>query len=326
MTRVIGLDLGGTNLRAGLVDSDSGAVLMSSSIPTVAREGQEQVIQRMIDLIRGMLSEAGDGVSAVGIGVPGVLDLEKGIVNFLPNFPGHWRGVGLAAAVRESTGLPVHLLNDARAITYGEWCLGAGRGVADMACFTLGTGIGGGLVLEGQLRLGIGGTAGELGHIIVEANGLPCGCGSRGCVEAYASGPAIAARAIKAVTQGMTTCIGTLAGHDLNRITPEIVCQAALAGDTVATEIYQEAGRFLGIAAASLLVSVGPRRVVLGGGVAQAGELLFESVRKTLTERVKMMPVEQVDILPAALGANGGILGTALWALRRSAHASIAAS
>jgi glucokinase len=326
MTRVIGLDLGGTNLRAGLVDPDTGAVLESASVPTLAREGNESVIRSMTGLIGGMASRAGQPVRAIGIGVPGVLDLERGAVLFLPNFPGNWRNVKLADAIRSETGIPVFLLNDARAITYGEWSLGAGRCIADMACFTLGTGIGGGLILDGQLRLGIGGTAGELGHIIVDLHGLPCGCGNRGCVEAYASGPAIAAKAIKAVTQGLTTNIGALAGHDLNRITPELVCQAALAGDAVAREIYEEAGHFIGIAAASLLVSVGLRRIVLAGGVAQAGELLFSPVRRTIRERVKMMPVDQVDVVPATLGSNGGILGSALWALRQCGNVSVSAN
>jgi glucokinase len=186
-----------------------------------------------------------------------------------------------------------------------------------MACFAIGTGIGGGLVINDQLVLGIEGTGGELGHITIDFNGPECGCGNRGCVEAYASGPAIAAMGLKAVTQGLTTSIGRMAGYDLNKVTPELIFKAALAGDAIALDIYHRAGFYLGIAVANVLVSVGPRRVVIGGGVAQAGDLLLTSVRKTVAERVRMAPVDQVEIVPARLGTNAGIIGAAMWASQR---------
>lgn len=189
--------------------------------------------------------------------------------------------------------------------------------MARMACFAIGTGIGGGLVINNQLVLGIGDTAGELGHITVDDNGPLCGCGNHGCVEAYASGPAIAALGLKAVTQGLTTCIGEIAGYDLNKITPELIAQAAHEGDTLAQHIYQQAGHYLGVAVAKLLVSVGPRIVVIGGGVARAGDLLLDPIRQTVRERVKMMPVDQVQIVPASLGVNAGIIGSAVWASHR---------
>jgi glucokinase len=182
-----------------------------------------------------------------------------------------------------------------------------------MACFTLGTGIGGGLIINGRLHLGIGGTAGELGHQTIDPNGLICGCGNRGCLETIASGPAIAAMGVRAVIQGLTTCIGEIAQNDLNRITPKTVYLAALQGDKPAQEIYERAGTAIGIAVSNVLVSLGPKKVVLGGGVAQAGDLLFEPVRRTVHERVHMMPVDQVEILPAALGTNAGMIGAAVW-------------
>ncbi|MCL4559293.1 MAG: ROK family protein [Chloroflexi bacterium] len=312
-----GVDLGGTNLRVGIVDVETGSVLASRTAPTLAREGPEAVMGRMAELIRAATSDTpakAGRVEAVGIGVPGVLDLKQGLVLFLPNLPTTWPDVPLAATISAQVGLPVFLLNDVRAITLGEWKFGAGRGVDTMACFAVGTGIGGGLVINGKLHLGIGGTAGELGHQTIDINGPVCGCGNRGCLEVFASGPAIAAMGIKAVIQGLTTSIGKLVDYDLNKITPELICKAARQGDAVAKDIYDQAGTYLGVGVANVLVSVGPRKVVIAGGVAAAGDLLLEPVRRTIRERVTIMPVEKVEVVPAELDLNAGVLGSALWA------------
>ena len=315
----VGCDLGGTNLRAAVVDVETGSVLIQQSIPTLARQGHEAVMQRMADLILQLLCEVGiekEAVGGIGIGVPGVLDLEKGETLFLPNLSGTWPHVPLRDTIRGLTGIPVALLNDVRAITYGEWRFGAGRGVDTIAVFAIGTGVGGGLVINGQLHLGIGGTGGELGHQIIDFNGPRCGCGNQGCLEAYTSGPAIAAMGMKAVAQGLTTRISELCGADLNRITPKLIAEAALAGDQVANEIYEQAGYYLGIAAANMCATIGPRRIIIAGGVAQAGELLLAPIRRTVQANVHVMPVEQVEIVPAQLGINAGVIGVACWAAR----------
>jgi glucokinase len=317
MDLFVGVDLGGTNLRAGIVDLDTGQVLAQRSIPTLAREGSEAVMARMAGLINELIAAEGlskGRIGGIGIGVPGVLDLPHGRVVFLPNLPGNWPNVPLAETVARQCERPVSLLNDARAITYGEWRFGAGQGVETMACFTIGTGVGGGLVINGQLHLGIGGTAGELGHQTIDLNGPVCGCGNRGCLETFASGPAIAAAGMRAVIQGLTTRIGQMVDYDLNRITPEVIAAAALQGDPVAREIYTQAGTALGIATGNVLVTVGPRKVVIAGGVAEAGDLLLDPVRKTLRERVWIMPVDQVQVVQASLGGNAGVLGVAYWA------------
>jgi glucokinase len=321
MKKYIGCDLGGTNLRAAIVDVATGDVLHQASIPTLAREGHEEVMRRMAELFLQVIQSAGmrrDDVGGIGIGVPGVLDLEKGETLFLPNLPGTWPHVPLRDTIQELTGLPTRLLNDVRAITNGEWRFGAGRGVDTVAVFAIGTGIGGGLVLNGQLHLGIGGTGGELGHMTIDYNGPMCGCGNRGCVEAYASGPAITAMGLKAVTQGLTTCLGEMCGYDLNRITPELIARAALAGDAIAMDIYERAGFYLGIAAANICVAIGPRRIILAGGVAQAGDLLLEPMRRTLRERVSVMPVDQVEVVQSRLGNNAGVIGVASWVASES--------
>lgn len=316
-TRFIGVDLGGTHLRAAVVDIVSGQVVHQIQVDTLAREGHDAVITRMAQLIEKVIVTSGTpraDVGGIGIGVPGKLDREHGMVLFLPNLPGNWPNVPLQDQIEKQVSLPAHILNDARAMTFGEWKYGAGRGVKTVACFTLGTGVGGGLVVNGKLHLELGGTAGELGHQIIDVDGPTCGCGSRGCLETYASGPAIAAAGIKAVVQGLTTRIGEMVDYDLNRITPEVVYQAALSGDSIAQEIYQRVGHYLGIAIANVIVVIGPRKVVIGGGVSQAGELLFEPIRRTIRESVFITATENVEIVPAQLGINAGIIGAAAWA------------
>lgn len=318
MKKYIGCDLGGTNLRAAIVDVDTsrGAVLHHMNIPTLARDGHDAVMKRMADLILRLIQSAGiskEDIGGVGIGVPGVLDLETGETLFLPNLPGNWSHVPLRDTIMKLTGLPIVLLNDVRSITYGEWRFGAGRGVDTLAVFAIGTGIGGGLVINGQLHLGIGGTAGELGHTTIDFNGPRCGCGNYGCLEVFASGPTIAAMGIKAVTQGLTTRIGDLCEFDLNRITPELIAKAAHQGDKIARDIYEQAGFYLGMAAANVCVAIGPRRIIIGGGVAQVGDLLLNPIRRTLRERVTVMPIEQVEVVQSQLGNNAGVIGVASW-------------
>lgn len=320
MKKYIGCDLGGTNLRAAIVDVETGQVLHQKSIPTLAREGHDAVMTRMADLFLQVIQSSGiskDDIGGIGIGVPGVLELDKGEVLFLPNLAGTWPHVPLKATIEKLTGLPTALLNDVRSITNGEWLFGAGCGVDTVAVFAIGTGIGGGLVINGQLQLGIGGTAGELGHMTVDFNGPRCGCGNYGCVEAYASGPAITAMGLKAVTQGLTTAIADLCENDLNRITPELIARAALAGDPIAKDIYERAGFYLGIAAANISVAVGPRRIIIAGGVSQAGDLLLDPIRRTLRERVTVMPVDQVEVVRSQLGNNAGVIGVACWAAKQ---------
>jgi glucokinase len=320
MKTYIGCDLGGTNMRAAIVDVDSGSVLHQMSVPTSARDGHNSVMQRMAALCLDVIRSAGinrEDIGGVGIGVPGVLDLEKGETLFLPNLEGTWPHVPLRDTIANLTGLPTALLNDVRSITHGEWLFGAGRGVDTVAVFAIGTGIGGGLVINNQLHLGIGGTGGELGHTTIDYNGPVCGCGNKGCLEAYASGPAIAAMGLKAVTQGLTTRIADLCENDLNRVTAELIAQAAREGDEIAKDIYECAGFYLGIAVANVCVAVGPRRIIIGGGVAKAGDLLLEPIRRTLRERVTVMPVAQVEVVQSQLGKSAGVIGVACWAANK---------
>jgi glucokinase len=257
----------------------------------------------------------------VGIGVTGVLDMERGVTLLLPNLPGTWPQIPLRATIEARVGLPTSLLNNVRAFTLGEKTFGAGRDVDNIVCLAVGTGVGGGIVINGQLYLGIGGTAGEVGHQIIDPYGPPCGCGSRGCLEAFASGPAITAMALKSITQGVTTRIAEMVEYDLNRVTPELICRAAEGGDPVARDIYERAGFYLGFGVANLIVILSPQMVIIGGGVAQAGEVLFEPLRRTVRERVHVTPLDEVQIVPAQLGTDAGLVGAAVWAGEQAARA-----
>ena len=321
MQKYIGCDLGGTNLRAAIVDVETGEVIHQRTIPTLAREGHDAIMQRMADLCLQVIQTAEmrkEEIGGIGIGVPGVLDLEKGETLFLPNLSGTWPHVPLRNTITKLTNLPTKLLNDVRSITNGEWLFGAGQGLDTIAVFAIGTGIGGGLVLNRQLHLGIGGTGGELGHSVIDFNGPRCGCGNYGCLEAYASGPAIAAMGMKAVAQGLTTRISDLCEYDLNKITPKLIAEAARSGDEIAKNIYEKAGFYLGIAATNVCVSIGPRRIVLSGGVAKAGDLLLEPMRRCVREHVFVMPVDEVEIVTSELGNNAGMIGVACWSASSS--------
>jgi len=320
MSLYIGVDLGGTNLRAAIADTDTGQILHQRRCPTLAAEGQAAVIGRIVQLIEELTQECGMPacqIMGVGVGVPGTPDIDAGVIQFLPNLPGKWLNVPLQSIIEEKVKLPVALINDVRAITLGEWIFGAGRGCETLVCLAIGTGIGGGVVVNGQFHLGIGGTAGEFGHHVVEVNGLPCGCGGKGCLELYASGPAIAAMGVKEVMHGHTTRIGELVDHDLNRIEAEVVVQAALEGDAIAKDILQRVGTYLGIAVGNILGVLSPQKVIFGGGVSRAGDLLLKPIVQTVNERVHVIPVERVEFALAELGMQGGLIGAALWAKRR---------
>ena len=316
----IGCDLGGTNIKAGLVDIEQGKVLISDSIPTKARLGPDAVLKRMTQLISSLIKKSDvkkKDIGGVGISAPGIIDLETSTTQFLPNLYTEWRNIPVGDIVSKDLGYEVSMLNDVRAITYGEWAFGAGKDVDSMACFAIGTGVGGGLVIDNKLVLGFGGTAGELGHQTVDLNGPKCGCGNRGCIEVFSSGPTIAAEAARGVRQGWSTKIVDLIENDLNRLTPEIVSKAAEDGDEFAIGVWQRAGFYLGIGVANILTCVGVKKVVIGGGVSKAGDLLLDPIREVVKQRVFLMPIEKVEILTAKLGKDAGIVGMAAWIARK---------
>lgn len=320
----VGVDLGGTNLRAAVVDVETGTVASEVRAPTRAEEGPPAVIERMAALIERAMAGAGHvcrpagaAVGAVGIGVPGLYDPATNYTRFLPNLPTTWPQIPLGPEIEARVQKPTVLINDARAFTLAEAVFGAGRGADRVVGMTLGTGIGGGVVIGGRLLFGHDGTAGEVGHQIIDFNGPLCGCGARGCLEAHVTGPAIAAMGMRAVRQGRTTRIRDLSHGDLNRITPEVIVRAARQRDAVARAILDEAGLYLGLGVANLITLFSPDVVVIGGGVSDAGAWLFRPIRQTVQERCHVTPVEKVRIERAVLGDRAGVVGAAVWAAQQ---------
>ena len=292
MSRHLGLDVGGTNLKWAVVERDvEPRLLKTGRLPTDTHEGEQSVVGQLRDVARSVFGDL-DGIESVGVGMPGVLDPAAGMTRFIPNIPGNWDGVHVTDEVGRAVGSRCRLINDARAFALAEHGLGAGRGATSMLGITLGTGVGGGLILDGRLHLGYQGTAGEFGHQTILPDGPRCGCGNRGCLETLARADAIA-----------SAC---------GQPSVEEAVAAARAGDLRAQGGLRDAGRYLGIGVSNVVVLVGVNRVVLGGGVAAAGEMLLEPIREELQRRVHVTDVVRIKVVCGELGIWAGAIGAAL--------------
>jgi len=305
----VGLDVGGTKIAGYLVDP-SGTVLRKALAAT-RPEDAEATLEAMAGVARDMLS---DRAAAVGIGIAGIIEFAAGIMRYGPNLP--FRDLPLRDRMAEATGLPCLVDNDANVAAWGEFRLGAGRGSADMLLVTVGTGIGGGIVSAGRMYRGAHGFAAEIGHVIVEPNGPPCGCGNRGCWEQVASGRAIDRLGRHAAEATPSSLMVALAGGDAARITGPIVVQAAREGDVLAIGVLAEVGRRLGEGIAGMVNILDPDVVVVGGGAISAGELLLEPAREVFRVAVEAPEHRaEVPIVAAQLGSAAGGIGAALLAL-----------
>jgi len=313
---IVGVDLGGTSINVGLVPYDGGTVLGMRSMPTESDRGAKFVVDRMIAMIRASMKdgarEAGidqDLIIGIGLGSPGPLDRATGTVIETPNLG--WRNFPLRDLVSNAIGLDAVLDNDANAATLGEWWLGAGRGSKMLLGITIGTGIGGGIVIDGRVFHGASDVAGEVGHMTIDANGRRCNCGSYGCLEAYASGPAIAARAVEGLEAGRPSLIPDMVDGDLARITAATVSEAIVAGDIYGAEVMRETAKFLGLGIANLINILNPDMVVVSGGVTRAGEHLFEPLRAEVHRHAFSPAAQACRIGSSELGDMAGVIGAA---------------
>jgi glucokinase len=311
---VIGVDLGGTNIVAGAMPEDGSREIAVRTEPTRADQGAEAVVDRIARMIHTVVAETiaetgakRDDFAGVGIGSPGPLDRERGIVIVTPNLG--WRNFPLRDEVSSRVGLPATLDNDANCATLGEWWCGAAKGARHVIGMTIGTGIGGGLILDGRLFHGASDVAGEIGHTTIDSTGRRCKCGNYGCLEAYASGPAIAERAREALAGGESSVLTQLVEGDLTRITAQLVYEASKKDDDVARQVVRETATFLGAGVANLLNIFNPDVVVIAGGVTQAGEPLFEPLRAEVRRRAFRPAVEACKILPGTLRGSAGVVG-----------------
>ena len=297
---LVGVDLGGTQVRAIVCDRE-GHILSRAATLTLAHEGRDAVIRRILDTIFDAVGpRLWTEIAGIGVGAPGPLNPYSGVVVHAPNLPG-WEDVPLRQLIAERFCVPVALGNDANLAALGEQRFGAGRGVDDLVYMTISTGIGGGIISGGELFLGHGGFAGEVGHQTILAGGPLCGCGNHGCLEALAAGPAIGRMGREAAEEGRGEALLALAGGDVSRISARVVSQAAAAGDATAIEIIRRAATYIGIGLANLANILNPELYVLGGGVTHAGPLLFDTIRETI-RRTAMLATRDVRVERAVLG------------------------
>ncbi|MCC6586458.1 MAG: ROK family protein [Bryobacterales bacterium] len=309
------IDLGGTTITGALADT-TGQIAAERTIPTDSHEGPAGVLDRIARLINTLAGEVGHKPHALGMGVPGLIDFARGRTLFLPNLVTQWREVPVAETLQPKIGCPVFLLNDARAATLGELVFGHGKTARTMVFYTLGTGIGGGVVIDGKLRMGALGAAGELGHHTVMVDGPLCGCGNRGCIETLASAPAITGEGVRLMRSGLAPKLWDFAKGEASAVNPKLMMQAADAGDSNVRDALLRALRYLGIGAANMVVALHPELIVFGGGMAAIGPILTETVKAVILDRVRMFPADDVRVERSLLGDQAGILGGVALALK----------
>ena len=314
MNYIVGIDLGGTNIVCGCVAEDGSAMHGVRSVATGAEEGPDAVVHRIIAAARESIAATRAAVPdmkliGAGVGAPGPLDTRSGLVLLTPNLG--WVNMPLRQRLQDGLGLRTALDNDANCAVLGEWWRGAARGTRNTVGLTIGTGIGGGIIIDGRLFHGTSDIAGEIGHMTIDANGRRCKCGNYGCIEAYASGPNIALRAVEALESGAESVLPSYVGGDFRRITAQTVYQAAQAGDELALEVVRDTAKFLGAAVASLINIFNPEAIVIVGGVTLAGENLFAPLRREVSRRAFKPAVQVCRIVPGELTGVAGVYGAA---------------
>jgi glucokinase len=314
MRHIVGVDLGGTNIVTGVVAEDGSAIHGVRSVATGAEEGPDAVVGRIITTARASIAESQAAIPGIeligaGVGSPGPLDRRLGLVLLTPNLG--WVNMPLRQRLQDGLGLRTALDNDANCAILGEWWQGAARGTRVTVGLTIGTGIGGGIIIGGRLFHGATDIAGEIGHMTIDAHGRRCKCGNYGCIEAYASGPNIALRAREAIQSGGQSALPSYVRGDLSQVTAQTVYEAAHAGDELALEVVRDTAKYLGAAVASLINIFNPEAIVIVGGVTRAGESLFEPLRREVARRAFKPAVQVCRIVPGSLTGVAGVYGAA---------------
>ena len=318
-TYVVGVDLGGTNIKAALFDTEF-RMLRDLSVPSEAAGGPEHVLGRIKQAVLTLVSEQGaklDDVACMGLGITGILDPHEGLSIFSPNFP-NWRNVHVVNAMKETFDFPVYIDNDVRVNLYGEWWFGAGKGFRNLILITLGTGVGSGIVNEGKVVYGTTASAGELGHMNMNPDGPPCGCGGNGCLETYASATGMVNTMKRKLEEGQSSIIQEWTKGDESKITAKMISEAYDAGDPLAIQVMKETGTILGLGLANAINLLNPQLVIVGGGMAAAGDRLLNTVRETIARRALPLSAQVCQVVTAKLGDRAGALGAAAYAYRKA--------
>lgn len=306
----IGVDVGGTKINAVAID-ETGKILAKVVAPTNASKGKTVAIRNILSVIKQIITLAQNKnlhPTGIGIGAPGPLNPETGIIIKAPNLPG-WKNVPLRNIISAHTNLPVVLENDANAAALGEYYFGAGKNAKVMLLLTLGTGVGGGIIIDGKIFSGANFIGAELGHTIIKYDGLKCPCGNYGCLEAYVSAPAIVRRAQTA--QGKKTALIKMTNKRLTGLTAKMIYEAAKKGDRFSQNIMRETGQLLGIGITTLANIFNPELVIIGGGVSQAGNMILSTARQEVRRRAMPGIARTLSILHAKLGEEAGAIGAA---------------
>lgn len=297
----VGVDIGGTNIKSALVYN--GKIKKRVKLPTMARTGVTGVLGQIKAAIAPFIKDA----AGIGVGIAGIIDSKKGVVKFSPNLPG-WDNIKLTDMLQKEFKVRVRVLNDVNAFCLGEWQYGAARGYDNVFLFTLGTGVGGAAICEGKPLFGATGFAGEFGHSVIKFNGPACPCGNHGCLERYVGARYIVARAKRKMKKHRSTL------NTYEKITPHVIADEAKRGDTVAREIFEETGFYVGIGVTNIIALFDPDVVVISGGISRAGKVLFDPIRKTVKQRVLGARYRKTRIIPGRLGDTGGMLGAVYFA------------
>jgi glucokinase len=301
-----GVDLGGTKIAVILGTSD-GNILAHGKLNTLSAAGPAAACERVAELLERLARESTVQLDAIGVGLPGLVDPDAGIIEFLPNLPNDWCGFPAGAFLHRRTGKQVYLLNDARLAALGEYRFGTPA--QNMLVVTVGTGIGGGLILDGRLRLGVWGAAGEIGHQTILPEGAPCSCGGRGCLETLINGPMLSAEGAALARSGDAPMLAAIVENCWAAITPKEMALAAKQGDQRVADVIEKAAGYLGIGIANAITLTAVERVVISGGLAALGELLLGPVRAAVRERVRMFPTDCVRITCSTLDDQAGAFG-----------------
>ena len=308
----IGVDVGGTSVKAGVVD-EAGRILAKASTPTLPERAYEWVIRDIADLCVRVAQQAGvamDEIAAIGVGVPGICNMKTGVIPFCTNLG--WHDVPFVEEMRKYIDKPIFVDNDATVAGYAESIAGVSAGTQSSVFITLGTGVGGGIIINGKPYSGAHGVGSEIGHMILKMDGEPCSCGNYGCFERYASATAIIREARRAVKAHPESMILQACGGDPENINAKTVIDCAKEGDETALAVFHEYVRALALGIVSLINAIDPEVVVLGGGVSAAGEYLLDAVRQAIKSLVFYKAMPYADIRLARLGSDAGIIGAAL--------------
>lgn len=309
MRTVVGVDVGGTGVKLGLIQGRR--ILVQESFLTAPYVSNPKALQEAVaGRVERLIRSRRVSVRGVGVGIPGLVETPEGVVRSCANLKG-WSRVPLQANLRRRLGLRVRVDNDVNAMTLAEWTYGAGKGIRSLICLTLGTGVGGGLVLDGKLYRGKKGPSAEIGHLWIEPNGLRCSCGGRGCLERYVGNRAILRSVRTRMERGERTLLKGMIAGDWERLTPERIDQACEKGDRLARETWAQAGERIGLVLANLVNLLNPEKIVIGGGLSKAGKWLFDPIRRTVESR-SMRALARIPIVPAGLGSSAGMIGAAL--------------